>query len=499
MTREDRPPSAALGRRTARAVGWVALFELARGVLYAAMPAVVARFGTAGDVGLAELVFAIYYVASPCVEAGSGAAVVQRSQPTGAFLSTVFLTNAAIGMAVAAALWFGAGRLAVLAHGDLRIVPLVRGLAPCMLLAGLTVVPQNLLGRRMAFGLLTAVGVAATVASGVVAVLLASRGLGAFAIVWALLAHACVNSAGTWIGARWLFSPRFERGELRRLLRFSLPNAASRLVGSFSGQFERFLIGGAMGGATLGLYGAVRSLARTPFLQLMQVSDRVLLPALSALQHDLPRTRAYYMAAVRNELALLGPLVALAGATAGALVPVVYGPRFGEARLLVPLMAFITVRTCTNHSVGAVFLAQGHPGLQLLWSALNIPLTLLYFALGLRWGLAGFLVVWATVGVFGWAIPHVLACRVMGMRFRDFLAGIAPVAGALVAAAGAWVVPIVAAPSAWARAWRLAAFTPLALAVYAGILRLCDRALVRDLGRAVRGAFSSPDARTTRG
>jgi O-antigen/teichoic acid export membrane protein len=499
MTDGVRPLPGTLTAQTVRAVAWVALFELARGLLYAAMPAVVARFGTARDVGLAELVFAIYYVAAPFVEAGSGAAIIQRPGASRGFLATVFATNAATGAAVALILWLGAALLASGAHFDPRVVPLLRGLAPCMLMAGLTVVPQNLLARRMAFGTLTAVGVAATIASGVVAVLLARRGLGAYAIVAALVAHSGTTLIGTWIGARWWPSWRFERGELAGLLRFSLPNAGARLVGNFAGQFERFLVGGVMGSATLGLYGAVRGLARTPFLQLMQVSDRVLLPALSSLQHDLPRTRAYYLTAVRNELALLGPLIVLVGATAAVLVPMVYGPRWSDAVILVPLVAFITVRTCTNHSVGAVFLAQGRPGLQLLWSALNIPLMLLYFLVGHHWGLTGFIAAWASIGIIGWAIPHVLSCRLIGMRFRDFLAGIAPVVSALGLAAVLWTASLWLVPVLRTARWRLAAFAPLALLGYAGILWMCDRRLVLELYGAIRGAILSPRERIARG
>ncbi len=498
MTADVRPSSAALTAKTVRAVAWVALFELARGLLYAAMPAVLARFGTARDVGLAELVFAIYYVASPFVEAGSGAAVIQRPGASREFLAIVFATNAATGAAVALALWAGATLLAAEARFDPRVVPLLRALSPCMLMAGLTVVPQSLLARRMAFGVLTAVGVTATIASGVVAIVLARRGLGAAAIVAALLAHSGTTLIGTWIGARWWPSWRFERGELAGLLRFSMPNAGARLVGDFAGQFERFLVGGVLGSATLGLYGAVRGLARTPFLQLMQVSDRVLLPALSSLQHDLPRTRAYYLAAVRNELALLGPLVVLVGAASTALVPMIYGPRWSAAVVLVPMMAFITVRTCTNHSVGAVFLAQGRPGLQLLWSAINIPLMLVYFLVGLHWGLTGFITAWASIGIFGWAIPHVLACRVIGMRFRDFLGGLAPVVSALGLTAILWTASLWLLPAQGMGRWRLAAFAPPALLAYAGILWVCDRRLVEDLYGALRGAFLTPRERTAR-
>lgn len=499
MTDSGRPVPGALTTRTVRAVFWVALFELLRGLLYAAVPALVAGYGTAADVGLAELVFAVYYVFMPFVEAGSGAAVIQRPGAGRVFLSTVFVTNATTGLTAALALRLGAGALTSAAGFDRRLAPLLEALSPCLMMAGLTVVPQNLLARRMAFGTLTGINVAAVAGSAVTVFLSVRRGLGAEAVVHALVAYAAIGMAGAWAAARWRPAWGFDRREAAALFRFSLPTAGARLVGDFAAQIERFLLGASMGSATLGLYGAVRSVARTPFLQLMQVSDRVLLPALSALQRDLPGTRAYYLSAVRNELAILGPLVVLTGAAATDLVPLIYGPRWHAATVLVPLMAFITLRTCTNHSVGAVLLAQGRPSLQLLWSALNIPLMIGYFALGRPWGLTGFLVTWASIGIVGWAIPHLVACRVIGMRFRALLAGIAPVVMALAICAALWSAglwlagQLVETPSR-----RLMALAAAACPSYVAVLWACDRGLLRDLRRAIGSALPGSTHHTAR-
>jgi polysaccharide transporter, PST family len=499
MNGGGRPEPGSLTTRTVRAVLWVALFELLRGLLYAAIPALVAGFGSAADVGLAELVFATYYVVTPFVEAGSGAAVIQRSESSNAFLSTVFLTNATTGLAAALALWSGARLLTSAAGFDPRLAPLLEGLAPCLVMIGLTVVPQSLLARRMAFGRLTAINVVAVAGTATAMVLAVQRGLGARAVVIALVVYSAIGMLGTWAAARWRPSWAFERRELGALFRFSVPNAGARLIGDFAAQLERFLIGAWMGSATLGLYGAVRGLARTPFLQLMQVSDRVLLPALSAQQHDLARTRAYYLSAVRNELAILGPLVVFTGATAAELVHLVYGPRWDAAIALMPLMAFITLRTCTNHSVGALLLAQGRPELQLLWSAINIPLMLCYFALGRPWGLPGFLAVWASVGILGWAIPHVVSCRVIGMRFRELLEGIAPVVLALAIAAALWRAALWALSGWIAARWRVAVLALPAFVTYAVVLWACDRVLVREAWQAIRSALPGSNRRTALG
>ena len=351
--------SATLARRTAVSVLWVAGFHLLRAAVFASMVVVLARYGGATDVGLGEWVFALYFVLTPFVEAGTGPAIVQRPSIDDRFLGTALVTNAVAGASTSAIVFLGAGPAVGAADIDPRLAPLLRGLAPSLFVLALAVVPQSLLARRMAFGAITRANVLGTVIAAVVTVAGVRRGLGAGAIVAGLFAYACTTAVGCWVACGWRPRWQFDRRLLRDLVSFGLPIASARLVGAFGAHLERFLIGGLLGSTTLGLYGVARNLARTPFLQLMQVSDRVLLPALSELQHDLAASRDYYVAAVRNELALVGPLVVLVGALAHDLVPIVYGPGWDRAVPLVWGLAFITVRTTTNHTAGAVFLAPG--------------------------------------------------------------------------------------------------------------------------------------------
>jgi O-antigen/teichoic acid export membrane protein len=488
ITGERRPPASAIASQTVHSVAWAALAELVRALLYASMPVVIARVGSSSDVGLVELVFAVFYVLTPFVEAGTSAAVIQRPAVTDRYLMTVFTVNVATGCAAGALLWSGAAPLASLAGFDPLLAPLLKGLSPCFVLFGLAVVPQSLLARRMAFGAITKVTMISTILAVAATGIGAARGMGPRAIVAALFVYVATSTAGVWVLSRWLPRGRFDRAELVPLLRFSAPTAAARLVGDFAAHVERFLIGAGLGSDMLGLYGVSRNLGRMPFLQMMQVSDRVLLPALSVLQHDLARTRAYYLSAVRNELALLGPFIVFVGALAPDFVPLVYGSRWEAAVPLLPLVAFITVRTTTNHSVGAIFLSQGRPGLQLLWSGITIPLMLLYFVLGHPWGLQGFLAVWALVGMIGWMLPHVLACHVIGMPFSAFLRAIAPVAFALGTSAVAWAVADAGVRSLMPAPWRVAALFLPGLVCYVTVLRALDRALLDDLWAAVRAS-----------
>lgn len=85
------------------------------------------------------------------------------------------------------------------------------------------------------------------------------------------------------------------------------------------------------------------------------------------LQADRPCARRYYLATVRVELALLGPIVIMASVFAGELTRLLLGPAWERAGLLAQLMTCAAWRYVSGHTTGAVLLSQGRTDLRLRW------------------------------------------------------------------------------------------------------------------------------------
>jgi hypothetical protein len=166
--------------------------------------------------------------------------------------------------------------------------------------------------------------------------------------------------------------------------------------------------------------------------------------------------------------------------------------------MLTPLVLF----TITRHTVGAVFLSQGRPDVQLRWSILMVVLVAAYTLAGAPWGLFGAVTAVSTLEAVGWVISHRMANGLLELPFRRFLANLrtpliaaALFGGALQLLRG--VTGFGAAEPSWPN---LAAWAAAAVPLYAAALHLLDAGLSRSFWRTlmdVLGAALKGRERTT--
>jgi len=479
--------------KSIRSIAWVAAAQLVRGALLFAAPALLANFVSAGEMGLAEIAVAVFALALMFIELGTGPAVIQRPELTQRFLSTVFVVNVVTGLLFFIGFFAAAPTITRLLDMDPELVWLIRGMSTNFVLASLAILQRNLLARRMQFRAITLVQVIAGVVASVVGLVSLSRGEGLESVVFALWAYVGISTIGFWVAGGWRPSFDLDRRELLPLLRFSLAVSAANTINSIGIQLERFLIGGVLGAVSLGVYGLARNLVLVPARHLMKISDAILLPAMASLQGDKERCRKYYLTAIRYELAVLGPLVVIIAVFAPELVLLVYGPGWGTTAMIVPLLAPLAWRHITAHTIGAVFLSQGRPDVQLRWALYSVPLKVAYFLIGMPWGPAGVAASLSICGVVGWTIGHTMANRLIELPFVRFLrAVVAPLvshcvlAAALVAAKSSVEANFTIAPLTWA----LLA-PPLAMAIYVPVLRVADPALLAGVGRLAKELLRS--------
>jgi hypothetical protein len=100
----------------------------------------------------------------------------------------------------------------------------------------------------------------------------------------------------------------------------------------------------------------------------------------------------------------------------------------------------MTLFTITNHTIGAVFLSHGRPGLQLRWTLLSIVLAVAWVVLGAPWGLLGAVTALSVLDGVGWVISHRMANAVLALSWPAFLRNLATPAAAASAFGAALLV-----------------------------------------------------------
>ena len=461
-----------LKARSLASVFWLTLQNVATAALLVAIPAILAHLLTPDDLGLLEIALAFFGVATLFMELGTGPAIIQRPAIDAGFLSTVFFVNVATGAVFALVLAIGAESITGWLRMDPHLVSILRWLGLTLLPLSTAIVPRNLLARRLAYRRIAMADAIAGSAATIAAFSVLSRGLHV-ALTVGFVTYGTLVTIVLSSSARWRPSAAPDPRTIVPLLRFSLSVSGSKMLENLSLQNDRFLIGRYLGAAAVGLFGLARTIVRVPLRYLLNVSDEVLLSGLASLQSDRAYARQYYLAALRTELAILGPAVVFAAVFAFEFSRLLFGPSWDRAAVIAQLLAFSAWRNITGHTTGSVLLSHGRPDLQLRWTTCALLLSLTYFFVGRPWGIEGVVTATAILDMTGWTIRHTMANRLLDLTWGQFARALSPLwlahAIFLVVMVGIRYAIVGFVPGAWER---VALGLPLGLMAYLVILRV---------------------------
>jgi O-antigen/teichoic acid export membrane protein len=427
-----------LKRSTVRGGSLVLLSQGVVFVLTLGATMILARLLTPSDFGLVAMVLAVTAFATQFRDLGLSQATIQRTTITDAQISTLFWINAALGLALSA-LTAAAAPLLARYYGDPRLVPITLALAGTFFLSGLGVQHQALLRRRMRFGVLTAIDILSLAAGLLVAVVLAWRGAGWWALVYRQLVAAAAATLGVWWACRWRpLAPRRGAG-VRSMLAFGGHVSGYSVVTYFARNLDRALLGQRVGSSALGLYSKAYQLILLPINMITSPLTAVALPALSRLQHDPPRYRSYYQKGIAPLVAIGMPGVVFLFVTAADTIPLFLGGQWVASvpifRLLAPAAFVGTIHMAT----GWVYVSLGLTRRQLEWTIVATVLTIAGFFIGLHWGVRG-LAAAVSIAFCGLQYPALLYCfRPTFLKIGDLLTVLwRPALASLAAGAACW-------------------------------------------------------------
>jgi PST family polysaccharide transporter len=347
------------------------------------------------DFGLVAMAWPVIGFAQLFQDLGLSQAVVQKSSITHDEISCLFWINAAVNLAIAAALVL-VGPLAGAFYEDGRVGVLTSAMSLTMLVSGFGAQPGAILNRRMAFGALAAID-----AAGAVCGLAASI---AWALVWptywALFAGSLVAglvpTLGQWLAAGWLPSrPRLADG-WRQLVSFGAGLTGFNLANYFARNLDNVLIGRVWGNLALGLYDRAYKLLVFPLQQVNNPLARVMIPTLSRLVAEPDRYRSAYLRTLGQLLLVTLPGVAFMTATADVLIPYLLGEDWRGAVPIFQALGFAGLLQPMNNTAGWLFISQGRGRDFMWWGIFGAITSIAAFAIGLSYGPFGVAAAYAT-------------------------------------------------------------------------------------------------------
>lgn len=415
-----------LGGRTTRGGATTVISQGLKFVAGIATTIVLARLLTPQDYGLVGMVAVVTGFVSMFKDMGLSTATVQRAEVSSEQVSTLFWVNVAaslllmlVTMALSPAVaWF---------YHEPRLTRITIVFALSLIFGGLTAQHEAILRRQMRFTALAAVELSSLAVSIAVAIVLALRGAGYWALVLSQVALGLAYAVGVWSVCGWRPGlPRRYTG-VRQMLAFGGNLTGFSIVNYFARNLDNMLIGRFWGSAPLGLYARAYQLLLLPIEQINTPVAAVTVPALSRLVDSPERYRQAYLRILEKIAILTMPAMALMIATSDWVVALLLGPRWmGVSRLFALLGIAGLIQPVTN-TVGWLFITQGRTQQMLQWGLIGSTIIVVSILAGLPWGATGVAASYSLVFVF---VVTPLLFRFAGrsgpVRTIDFYRTIAP-------------------------------------------------------------------------
>ena len=358
-----------------------------------------ARLLSPADFGIVAMLALFTGVASVLMDGGFSAALIQRQGVDHADESTVFWCNLGIAILLALVLFLAAPAIAYFYRTPV-LVPLTRLMALVVVLGALGAIHSTLLTKQLDFRTQAKAGVVAALVSGIVAIAMAWRGYGVWALAVQAVAMAAVMTAMLWWLHAWRPAWKFSRASVRNLFGFGGYHLGSSLLEVLYARFYTLLVGRLFGARDLGLYNNAETTRQMPAGFFGSLLARVALPMFSSAAHDTAVLRRGVQLSIRGIMLVSTPVMLGIAALAEPLVLLLFGRQWLPAVSILRVLCLAGVLYPLHAINLQALMAQGHSRLmfrlELAKKAIGIVLILAgawFGVMGIAWSQVAFSVV----------------------------------------------------------------------------------------------------------
>jgi len=484
--------------KAATGAGWSAAAVVARQLLSFGAVAILARELGPSAYGLMGMASTVIVFLVNFRDLGTAAAIIQRQVISEELLSTLFWTNAGLGLLLSILTVLGATPAAAFFH-EPQLAPILRVLSISFVLTCSGIVQNALLSRQMKFKLTSVADFVSAVVGYAVALPLAIYGHGVWSLVFANLASTLTVTLMYWIFSGWRPRMQFSIPELREVAGFSLNLSGFGLVNYFSRNADNVIVGRILGVEPLGYYQMAYTLMMYPLQNITGILTQVTLPGFARIQDDNRRFADAYMRSCSLIALATFPVVAGLGVVVKPLALAFLGPKWIPVIPIFQILAPVGMFQSIQSTVGSIYVAKGRTDWMFWWGIASTAVFVAAFLAGSRYGVTGVAGAYAIV-YFGTLYPALwIPFRFIDLNVWDFARRLWPqflTTGIMVAVCIGWLRLLDSMGGT--RAWlQLASTVLLGAVVYVSLILRFRPPVLKDLDE-VLDRSNSALARTVR-
>lgn len=329
--------SESLKSKTVKGVGWSAIDNVAQMGVTFLVSIVLARLLSPDDYGLIGLITIVTAVCTTLVNGGFSTALIRKKDITDDDYNTAFIVNLGMSLLLYAVVYLCSPFIADFFQRK-ELIPLTRVSSLGLVVGALSLVQQARLTKRIDFKSQTKITLVASVASGVIGIVMALLDFGVWALVAQTLSNQALRTIFLWVVNRWTPQLRFSKDSFHNLFGFGWKMMLSGLLDTVWKELYQVVVGKFYNPATLGQYTRAGQFSKMLSSNLTNVIQRVTYPVLSNIQDDKERMISAYRKMIKITMFITAIGMFFLGAIAEPLLYCLIGPKWHEAATYLPLI-----------------------------------------------------------------------------------------------------------------------------------------------------------------
>ena len=373
-----------LGQKVLSGVVWTAFDLVVNKGFGLLIKLVLARLLLPGDYGIIGMAVVFINFAKVLAESGIGPAIVQMPEESlrREHLDTTFWTSVAWSGTLYLLIVYFVAPWSASFYGEPVLEQVVPILGIGILISPLNVVHRSQLTRAFKFKRIALINNIASVIGGIIAVALAYRGYGLWALVWYTILPLIIMLPQLYRATGYIPGLAISREAFHDIFTFGIVTMGTAVIGTFVNQLDYLLIGKMVSKYALGLYTFAFLLTDVARRQISTVLGSVMFPAYSSIQHDRNKMKKTYLKVMQlNCLAIFAPMTLLL-VNATNIVTFFFGVKWIDSVILIQFLVVAALANAMTSGFGALLRGMGKVSMEFnlhLVRALLIFVPLLYF------------------------------------------------------------------------------------------------------------------------
>lgn len=247
---------------------------------------IMSRLLTQKDFGYYAALSAVLIVFNSFAETGIGAALIQRKDVNQSFINNAFTLSLLFGIAISSILFLLSDYLAQLVVDETMSTPL-KLMSLTLVCYCMTSPYVSILYRRLKFLTVGLINLISLIITSIVAIILAAKGFGYYAIITKTVASAVLTLILSAIISRVHFSIEWKYSVIKSIWRYSGWLMASVVFRNFAQQSDKLLMSKLLSVSALGAYNRPKEFINQIASKLNNIFDTALFPVLSSIQDNI--------------------------------------------------------------------------------------------------------------------------------------------------------------------------------------------------------------------